>query len=479
VLENCSDGLELVQLELGTGNMQQTSLTPTRSQSLSFSEFLTVLFESFAREGLRPCILRNYEGFPASNVGSDVDFFIHPSELPRAIRALQSIPSIRIVGYAERHYVAHLFVEGVSPEPSVRCLVLDFIWSLNWKGQAYLAADDVLQAAMPRQAGNLEFLVPSPVHEAIISLLSSLLIGGWLKEKYFSKVQRTFADSTAAVIAALSPAFGLAAATRLADAVLDGDRGKMLDCIKPLRIALVSRAMLHKPLRGLLSMTRYYAFEFAVRCTPRTIEAVCITSSDRTGKTSIIEELLPMLKYSAKLVERRHFGPRLPAPDQSRQSDAPASSRDECRSGSMALMVKIVRWLAREWVSQFLKRNNLTLRVSEGSCRGLFRGPEERRDGMPERFARLASKLLPSADLWILLDEAADQDRPASHPAQPAEVVRHPEAAGCFVKARSICMIPAADRPVASVTEDAYEAIIDVLAQRSIKRIRRRFHIVS
>ena len=107
----------------------------------------------------------------------------------------------------------------------------------------------MLQAAIPRRAGNLEFLVPSPVHEAIISLLSSLLIGGWLKEKYFPKVQRTFADARMTVIATLSPAFGPKTAMRLANAVVEGDRGKMVDRVKPLRIALALHALRHKPLR--------------------------------------------------------------------------------------------------------------------------------------------------------------------------------------------------------------------------------------
>lgn len=425
-------------------------------------------FSHFEKEGLRPCILRNYEGFPAQNVGSDVDFLIRPSELPRAIRALQSIPDIRIVGYAERHYVAHVFVEGVSPAPSVRCLGLDFIWSLNWKGQEYLATEAVLQAAIPRQAGNLEFLVPSPVHEAIISLLSSLLIGGWLKEKYFPKVQRTFAEARMAVIANLSPAFGPKAATRLADAVVEGDRVKMVDRVKPLRMALVLRALRLRPLRGVLAATRYHAFEFMVRCTPRTIEAVCITAPERGGAASIIEGLLPMLQYSAKLVERRRFGPQL-------SSGRASSPRGETPGGSMALMARIARWVAGEWASQFLKRNNLTLRVSEGRCRGWFIDPKGRRHRMAEVFARLAGKLLPSTDLWISLEGTAEQDRPASHAAQPAETIRQSEAACSFVKARRSCTIQGAGRPIAGVTEDAYAAIIDVLAQRSNERIRRRF----
>ena len=263
--------------------MQDTSTLPPQPRFLSLGELLKAVIQSFSDEGLRTCVLRNYEGFPDCNVGSDVDFLIRKGELRSAIRALRSIKGIRIVGYAERSYAAHVFVEGVSPTPGVRAIGLDFVWSLNWKGLQYLTADDVLHAAIQRQAGDLTLLVPSPAHEAIISLLSSLLIGGWIKEKYSAKVHRTFAGDSLEVTAALLPAFGRQAATRLVDSVVNGDRQAMLSCVKPLRVSLTWRALLHSPFRSVSAIARYHVREFIVRCTPTTLETIFISGLDKVG----------------------------------------------------------------------------------------------------------------------------------------------------------------------------------------------------
>src|SRR5580658_10253358 len=94
--------------------------------ALPFCVFLEALIRALEKEGLRPCILRNYEGFPNENVGGDVDFLIRPSDLPSAMRALRSIESVRIVGYAEHPHVASVFLAGTSSTPGSRSLQVDF-----------------------------------------------------------------------------------------------------------------------------------------------------------------------------------------------------------------------------------------------------------------------------------------------------------------------------------------------------------------
>ena len=433
--------------------MQETTPPPPNPQTQSFSEFLAELFRSFEKEELRPCVLRNYEGFPSSNVGSDVDFLIRRSELPRAIRALQTLPGIRIVGYAERHYVAHLFVEGVSIAPGIRSLGLDFGWSLNWKGMEYLATEDVLRAATPRQAGDLNFLVPSPVHEAVISLLSSLLIGGWLKEKYFPKVQKIFSGASSEATAALQPAFGMKASMQLANAVIGGDRQKMLNCVLPLRTSLVRCGLLHKPIRSFLSVARYHVREFAVRCTPETLETVVISGPDIRARETIIEGLLPMLRNTAKVVERRHFGLQLFPADEAGEEVAASDMHTEDRSRFSISIAMIIRWVVEEWISQYAKRANLTLRFDESSGYDLLAAPKGRSH---EVLLRVARSLLPSIELWIRIEGAK-------------------EAAPCVLKARMHRVILNSDGPAQNMMEKAYAAIVDTLARRTDGKLKDRF----
>lgn len=451
--------------------MQETSLQPPQPQALSLGEFLAALIQSFGREGLRPCILRNYEGFPAANLGNDVDFLIRPSELPSVIRAIKSISDIRIVGYAERYYVAHVFVEGVCAATGSRALQLDFLWRLDWKGQSYLAPDDVLHAAIPRQAGNLAFWVPSPVHEAIISLLSSLLIGGWLKEKYFPKVQQTFTRDTSEVTAALVPGFGRKVSTRLVNSVIGGDRKKTLGCVRHLRISLATRSLRRRPLGSVSAAAKHYAREFALRYSAKALTTVVVTGIDYDDKTAIVDGLISMLRHSATAVERRNLEPLLSSP---RQLTKNAGAGFEDRAGPALSMTTMALWVIKEWASRFKKKNTLTLRICD-NCLFNFIDTKKHRGGIPMWFARRIENLLPCVDLWLFLDGTEAVMKPQHRDLADIGTLRQTEAFRTFVKTGGRYVMLNVSRPNSSIRDEAYAAIVATLAQRTDGKLKKRF----
>jgi hypothetical protein len=59
--------------------------------------------------------------------------------------------------------------------------------------------------------------------------------------------------------------------------------------------------------------------------------------------------------------------------------------------------------------------------------------------------------------------------------ALPAEALRRLEAYRAFVKTKKKCVILNASEPAARVTEEAYTAIIEMLAQRADRQLKRRF----
>jgi hypothetical protein len=425
---------------------------------LTFSEFLAFLLPALDREGVRFCVLRNYEKFPAENMGGDIDFLIDPSDLERSIRALRSVPGIRITGYSERSWVAHAFVEGVSQAPGIRALQVDFLGLLSWKGQAYLPTEAILQAAAPRQAGSLKFLVPSPVHEAIVSLFASLLVGGWLKEKYFPKVRQTFAKDRAGAVAALSPQFGPRLAARLVEAVIAGARGKILGCVGPLRVSVTLRGLMRRPASGFWAAVLYFAREIALRFSPQSVETVCILGLETSGKARFIAGLSPLLEASAKIVERRA-----------------ADSGERVAGASFGSMAKALAWLLEEWRGQFLGKKNLTLRIIGGGGCELAIAPRQHGYSGPEWFARFVGRLFPSPVLWLLLEGDAGGGKANNGEALPAEALRQLAAYRAFVKTKKEYVILNASQPEARIVEEAYAAIIDRLARRAARQLKSRF----
>jgi energy-coupling factor transporter ATP-binding protein EcfA2 len=455
--------------------MQEVLLPPSDVQGLPFSEFLAALFQALQGEGLRYCVLRNYDGFPDTNLGNDLDLLILPSELPRARRALGSIQGIRIVGYSERQFVANFFLEGVSSTLGFRSIQVDFFWSLSCKGLPYLATDTVLQSAIQRWAGNLDFFIPSSIHEAIISLFASLLVGKWIKEKYFPQVQRTFASNRSEVLAVLVSQFELKAATRLVDAVIDGDRSRVLGCIRPLRVSLALRSLSHKPIRGALAIARYYMCEAIVSYSPVYLEMVCILGPHGCGKTTLIKGLIPMLHSSAQTLENSHFDPLRPTALEAQEMNGGADYRIRRQGVMIISMAKAVQRLVEEWLNQFTGRRNLKLCIRDSCCYELAIAPERCRYYGPAWFARLVGKLSPSLDLWILLAPAETGSLPSHQEVLPAGTLRILEAYRSFVKTRKKYVILDTSKPADSVKEEAYAAIIDTFAQRTDVRLKNRF----
>jgi hypothetical protein len=457
--------------------LQESINAPSLRQppTLPFGEFLASLFQAFEAEGVRYCVLRNYEGFPEKNNGNDVDLMIGSSQLPLAIRALRSIPGIRIVGYSELPAGAIAYVEGVSVAPGARSLQIDFFLSLSWKKLPYLPADKMLQTVIPRNAGALHFFVPSPVYEAITSLLATLLIGGRVKEKYFPRVQQTIAGNSTETAAILSRQFGRKLATRLVDAVLAGDRLKLLGCVTAMRASLILRSLRRGPFRGPLSIAQYYAREFIVRFSPKTLETLCILGPDGGCNAAIIENLLPMLESAAKVVEKIPLRQRMPLAGGPISKAARADSPSEGSSGAFISMANAVLWLVAEWRSKFAEKVNITLHLHESYYHDLFINPKRCRYSGPRWFARLVGKLFPSPDLWIMLDPAADALQPRPPELPSGETLRKIEAYRSFVKTRKEHIILDASKPVTSVTEEAYAAIIHMLAQRTDRKLKNRF----
>jgi hypothetical protein len=455
--------------------MQEGLLQPSLPPTLPFSKFLEALIQALEGEGIRPCILRNYGGFPSENQGNDVDFLILPADLPRALRALRSTERVRIVGYIERTFVASVFVEGVSATPEYRSFQIDFFVSLSWKELPYLPVDSVLRASTPMQRGNLCFFVPSEVHEAIISLLNSLIVGGTVKEKYFPMVRRTFVSDRSTVIAALAPQFGVRVATRLVDAVICEDRRRVTRCVRPLRTALMLRSLRDRPARSILDLVRYHARVFTIRVSPKTIEAVSILDPTHCGRRTIWEGLLQMLENSAKYVEQRQIGPvRAIECEPSNGSEAKDLSL-RTSSKPQISMTKVVGWFVEDWASRLLGKSNLTLHLCEESYHDLLIDPKSYSYSGPIWFVRLVCALLPASELWILLDPSSDGLQSENEPAALAKTHAQLEAYRSFVKTRKRYVILDANSPAAKIREGAYSAIIDTLADRAERTLKNRF----
>jgi thymidylate kinase len=148
-------------------------------------KLLNVLFSHFELSQIKYVILRNYELLPKQlKPGSDIDILIDEDSYCNIKDILKTIPGLEIVVFVNRSYVKEFFCI-YNKKIGIK---LDFHANEEWKGATYLTGKEILNNKVAYQ----NFYIPSPIHEAIISLFSSLLHGGFIKKKYTLKVKETF-----------------------------------------------------------------------------------------------------------------------------------------------------------------------------------------------------------------------------------------------------------------------------------------------
>jgi hypothetical protein len=180
-----------------------------------------------------------------------------------------------------------------------------------------------------------------------------------------------------------------------------------------------------------------------------------------------------MLRSSAK-VEKHYLKQPSTLGNQASGTTPFANSETNASRGQLLSTVLVVWWLVHAWSNRLTARKNLTLHLRETCYADLLAAPRKYRYGGPMWFARIAGKLFPASDLWVLLDSGNVGCHSSGEGVSPAEAQGELEANRIFVKMRKRYVILDALQPADRVTEDAYEAIIETLVQVTNEKLKRR-----
>jgi hypothetical protein len=447
------------------------SIAPGR-RTMSLSMFLESLLRVLEASGILFCFLRNYEEFPERNAGSDIDILVPPFQVREAIQALSSIDGVRIVGLAKRYYATQVFVEGVATDAQCSAMQVDFFGSVIWKGLPILETDEILHSAGLHSAGKLRFPVPHPAHEAILSLLSSLLVSGFLKEKYICKVQNTFATDRVKVIAALETEYGPTAPTRLVNAVAARAAGEIRACIRPLRASRLSRSLLQRPILTLQSVAGHYIREMQFRISPRQLESIFIIAPERLREAGMIDVLVAKLGSAAKIVRHR------PSSSWTRSSAGSINSatggHDE-QGKEIQICLEwwnIFLWLIGLWKRKLVLKRQLTLEICDVYYPEFEIRGKKRASSLLQQYLDLFVKICPEPDLWIVLARSTDGVSVSNPQSNPEELPAFVQSSRGFGNTRQRSVVLDANQPSDFVIEMAYESILDALAARADGQLR-------
>jgi len=365
--------------------------------------FIDTLIALLEENRISYCILRNYEGLPEINLGNDIDILV-PLECRTSLKILLfQMPNIKVTSILERPQGMMVFVYGVGNGGKYQALEIDFIFSLSWKGIDFLDTHTVLQMAKPMDSTNLKIIVPTREHEAIISLFSSYLIGGWIKERYFESVRSTFKIYERQVTSTLGKFMGSTVAANVVTAVLADNRKELMAILPTIKGELLRRSFLRRPFDSCKRIIRHFSRELQIYFSQKHILSIGILGPDGAGKSTIIREMEPLLTNITKEIVVLHLKPKIFG---SRLNSKIVTDPHALPVRSQIISIcKVIIWCIEISIDKINHRHrNTTLRIWDRYFHDILIDPVRYRYGGPMPLINWIAKKIPQPTLWILLD---------------------------------------------------------------------------
>lgn len=369
---------------------------------MKLSEFLTKFLGGLQFICAEYCILRNYQDFPESNIGNDIDILIAPENVKHAVSILQGIAGIRITGFNERAYVTTVFMEGIY-DGKKTSLQIDLVTRLSWKGMVYLDNNSVFADTIAYESRTL-IKVPAAHHEALVSLFSSYLLGGWVKERYQESIRAVFQADPQLISTTVDGWAGSSLACQLVDAVCQDDRLRLLAMLPAIKKQLIRTEFRKSPFRAASKILAHYIHELRIRYTDYPIVQICVLGVDGSGKSTIIQAITGQLDSRVKGHEVIHLKPRKRQPSTVTVTSCPDPHAHPPRN-NLTSTLKLFSWVFlyhwRKWVHG---HSNSTLIIWDRYIYDTLADPLRYRIKLPNQALKLFSYLAPRPEGVIILD---------------------------------------------------------------------------
>jgi thymidylate kinase len=357
-------------------------------------------------------VLRNHDIFSHLGAGGDVDLLV--ADLSRAEERLVAELGVPRVVY-RRSYVTQLFYDWGH---------VDLVPSLEWRGARYLSESDVLASATPSPLG-----LPSPrlAHEAVVSWFSSLLWGGFFKERYRDVIVAAATDDGDELARVLNSALGTRWGSRMWTWAREGRPEASQDCVKQLRLSVWVRSMFRAPVQTCRGRLRFYWWELRLHLHPP-LPWLAVLGPDGSGKSTTLHALVDVWPPSLGVVRLYHLRPRRFA-GRSGSSTEPVedphgSSARGVPGSTAALGFTVLDWWVGYWSQIVRQRVKGALVLFDRHFIDVQVDPLRYRYGGPPWLPRLISRLIPKPDIVIVLDAPPEVVRARKQEVSAAESTR-------------------------------------------------------
>jgi thymidylate kinase len=368
---------------------------------LTLAQFLQRFFTELNENGIRWCVLRNYEGLPEHNSSEDIDILIRPTQFPLVLRLIAGILNVFITGVVRHHHEASVFIGGLEGQG----IHLDFTFEFSWKGHVFLDASAVLSRSLPSQTWST-MRVPDEVDGMLNELLNTYFCSGDVKTHYRAKASRILRTDRNIAIGRISHSIGERLSTELIGLFAIGDYQEASQRLGAVRRALLYRGFRTGPTRAIAETCRYYVHELQKRLSDRKYIRIAALGPDGVGKTTLVAELGRVLRNTAGNITRMNFRPKIlynhAVPQTAFTTAAPLSPLSRIKDWLLSF-VRPVIWCVEYWVHKLLLwRVSSQLILYDRYYHDVLIAPRKYHCSVP--VARLIARFIPQPDLWLFID---------------------------------------------------------------------------
>ncbi|MDB4570242.1 hypothetical protein N9Z95_04375 [Akkermansiaceae bacterium] len=284
---------------------------------------------------------------------------------------------------------------------------IDVLPYLEWNGFSYADEGRVLREARVAEDG---FRRPRTSDDAVISWLTSLLWGGFFKEKYAEVIETGARDDGEAMEAALEWALGVEWAGRMMDWAKKSLCHESASYVGEIRQALAWTAWRREPMETFSNVVSHWVREFKLHLSPP-MPFIAFLGPDGSGKSTVIDGVRDRLKKRRVGSVMLHWRPGFIRPGTEPHGGTVEDPHGKPPRGLVSSILKIgllvADWQLGYWLRYRHQQAKAKIVISDRFYDDLFLDPKRYRYGGGERLARLGGKAVPQPDLIFVLHAPA------------------------------------------------------------------------